>query len=308
MSFQTSVNVQPASAVAGDFADTNPRVTVNAGQGGLVSGSAGLYVGRFAWITTPYDNNSAPTIANNRGFGAPTGFVARTQQAHITTYLADSSMLIAPGFPVTLFSSGSFWAVNSGSGIVKFGDPVYVNYADGLISNAASSGSVTGSIAAAATTSVTGSIADGILTVTAVSSGTLVTGATLSGTNVATGTTIINQLSGTAGGVGTYTVSPAEQTVASTTITAAYGVLTVTAVSSGTLGVGQVLSGSGITTGTYITQLGTGTGGTGTYYVSVSQTASSTTVTAAANYLSKYTFRSGALSGEIAKISSHSLG
>lgn len=308
MSFQTSVNVQPASAVVGDFASTNPRSTVQAGQGGIVAGSAGLYVGRFAWLTTPYDNNSAPSIANNTGFGAPAGFLARTQQAHITTYLADSSLLVAPGFPVTLFSSGDFWALNAGSTSIKFGDPIYANYADGKVTNAASTGSVTGSIAAAATTSVTGSITDGILTVTAVGSGTLVTGATLSGTNVVTGTTIINQLTGTAGGVGTYTVSPAEQTVASTTITAAYGVLTVTAVSSGTLGVGQVLSGSGVTTGTYITQLGTGTGGTGTYYVQTSQTASSTTITAAANYLTKFTARSGALAGEIFKLSSHALG
>jgi len=53
--------------------------------------------------------------------------------------------------------------------------------------------------------------------------------------------------------------------------------LNVTAVStaSGTslpLGVGQVITGTGITAGTTITGLGTGTGGTGTYTVSVSQT------------------------------------
>ncbi len=58
--------------------------------------------------------------------------------------------------------------------------------------------------------------------------------------------------------------------------------LTVTAVASGTLAVGQVISGTGITAGTKITALGTGTGGTGTYTVSVSQTASSTAVTAGA--------------------------
>lgn len=57
--------------------------------------------------------------------------------------------------------------------------------------------------------------------------------------------------------------------------------LTVTAVGSGTLTVGQTLSGSGVTAGTKITALGTGTGGTGTYTVSASQTASSTTITAA---------------------------
>lgn len=56
--------------------------------------------------------------------------------------------------------------------------------------------------------------------------------------------------------------------------------LTVTAVTSGTLAVGQTISGTGITAGTKISALGTGTGGTGTYTVDTSQTAASTTVTA----------------------------
>ena len=57
-------------------------------------------------------------------------------------------------------------------------------------------------------------------------------------------------------------------------------VLTVSAVSSGTLAVGQVISGTGIADGTTILSLGTGTGGTGTYNVSISQTVASTTTSA----------------------------
>lgn len=53
--------------------------------------------------------------------------------------------------------------------------------------------------------------------------------------------------------------------------------LTVSAVSSGTLAVGQAISGNGVTVAT-ITALGTGSGGTGTYTISVSQTVSSTTI------------------------------
>lgn len=56
--------------------------------------------------------------------------------------------------------------------------------------------------------------------------------------------------------------------------------LTVSAVTSGTLAVGQTISGTGVAAGTTINALGTGTGGTGTYTVSASQTVSSTTVTA----------------------------
>jgi len=56
--------------------------------------------------------------------------------------------------------------------------------------------------------------------------------------------------------------------------------LTVSALTSGQLGVGSEISGTGVTAGTYITALGTGLGGTGTYTVSASQTVSSTTITA----------------------------
>ncbi len=57
--------------------------------------------------------------------------------------------------------------------------------------------------------------------------------------------------------------------------------LTVTAVNSAKLAVGQTIFGSGVTSGTTITALGSGTGGTGTYTVSASQTVASTAMTAA---------------------------
>jgi hypothetical protein len=71
--------------------------------------------------------------------------------------------------------------------------------------------------------------------------------------------------------------------------------LTVTAVSTGTLIVGQTISGTGVTSGTTITALGTGTGGTGTYTVSVSQTVSSTTLTNGAYYNSAVTIDGNAV-------------
>ena len=55
--------------------------------------------------------------------------------------------------------------------------------------------------------------------------------------------------------------------------------LTVSAVTSGTLAIGQVLTGTGVTAGTTITALGTGTGGIGTYTVSATQTVTSTSIT-----------------------------
>lgn len=57
--------------------------------------------------------------------------------------------------------------------------------------------------------------------------------------------------------------------------------LTVSAVASGTLAVGQTISGTGVTVGTQITGLGTGSGGTGTYTVNNTQTVGSTAMKAA---------------------------
>lgn len=57
-------------------------------------------------------------------------------------------------------------------------------------------------------------------------------------------------------------------------------VMTVTAVSSGTLAVGQTILRSGILDGTKIASLGTGVGGTGTYNLNKSQTLGSGTTTA----------------------------
>lgn len=66
---------------------------------------------------------------------------------------------------------------------------------------------------ATSTAQITGSISGTTLTVTALSSGVLSVGDTVAGTGVASGTTVTAQVSGTPGGVGTYTVS-ASQTVA----------------------------------------------------------------------------------------------
>lgn len=57
-------------------------------------------------------------------------------------------------------------------------------------------------------------------------------------------------------------------------------VMTVTAVASGALAIGDTLIGANVVAGTKITAFGTGVGGTGTYTVSQTQTSASATVTA----------------------------
>ena len=68
---------------------------------------------------------------------------------------------------------------------------------------------------------------------------------------------------------------------ATVTASIATTTMTVSAVAGGTIRVGQTISGTGVAAGTYITGFISGTGGTGTYSVSVSQTVSSTTISCA---------------------------
>jgi hypothetical protein len=77
-------------------------------------------------------------------------------------------------------------------------------------------------------------------------------------------------------------VSGTSVSTATTSFTASISstTMTVTAVGSGTIAVGQVITGTGVTAGTVITAQLTGSAGsTGTYTVSASQTVSSTTIT-----------------------------
>lgn len=133
----------------------------------------------------------------------------------------------------------------------------------------------------------TGSISGTTLTVTAITSGTIAAGQALFGVGISQ-TTIITALGTGTGGVGTYTIN-ISQTVASEQMNSATvgcvftgsistTTLTVSSVTSGSLALGQTIQGSGVTAGTIITALGTGTGSTGTYTVNKSQTVGSSTL------------------------------
>ncbi|MBR8074354.1 hypothetical protein KDX14_33050 [Burkholderia cenocepacia] len=83
------------------------------------------------------------------------------------------------------------------------------------------------------------------------------------------------------GGGGPYAFDPSDSTSgAYVTGSISGNTLTVTGVTSGTLVVGQRISGNGIASRTYITALGTGVGGVGTYTVNLAQTVGSTTISA----------------------------
>jgi Protein of unknown function (DUF3383) len=106
-----------------------------------------------------------------------------------------------------------------------------------------------------------------------ISVGDVVTATGISGT-----ATILSQVSGTTGGAGTYVLSESN-TCSSASATSTSIVLDVTSVASGTIAIGQQLEGSGVTAGTFITALGTGTGGTGTYVTTQTQSVASEAMT-----------------------------
>lgn len=141
--------------------------------------------------------------------------------------------------------------------------------------------SVTASIGGQFTGSTTGTI----LTVTAVIDGTLQVGDTVTGSGAGNSlnATIVNQLTGgTAGGIGTYTISlPAGPgDLSSTTITATSTTLTVTNVSSGTIKAGDLVTGAGVTAATYIsTQLSGTIGEVGLYTIGIAQHVASEAMT-----------------------------
>lgn len=300
MGFPRQVNVQAAPAVLGDFCDSNPRSTVDNGAGGFVAGPNGLAVGLFAWADV------TNTLLNNSGSGAPTGFIHRDQQALITAFLGDDSLVIPQGYQATAFNAGGFWVLNAGSTTSAIGQSAYANNANGSVSfgtagSPPTQASVTGSIAVnsgststIALNSVVGSISGTTLTVTAVNTGALAPGQTLSGTNADPATAIVSQTSGTTGGVGVYVVS-VSQTLASTTLTSSGGTLTVGGSVTGVFLVGQTLTGTSVAAGTTITNAISGTGGAGTYAVSIAQTTASTAITASGGTLTVTAVGSGAL-------------
>lgn len=139
--FQTTVNLQQASAVEGDFASANPRNSFVSGEGNLVAGAAGVTIGRFAWVV-------APGVVSNAGIIRPAGFCARSgQQGHalITTYLAETSMVIPQGFEVTLHTSGDFYAKNTAT-VAAIGSKVFASTTTGEIQTGVAGATIAGFI------------------------------------------------------------------------------------------------------------------------------------------------------------------
>jgi hypothetical protein len=143
----------------------------------------------------------------------------------------------------------------------------------------------TGGSIAPVSVSFTGSINYGNLTVSTLSSGSIQIGSLISGPGIPAGAQITSQLSGTPNGVGVYGLFVREGVISSETMTESYGVLTVGAVSSGTVAVGQQVtngargSGNNILAHTAIEANLSGSGAGSTWVVDLAQTVAAENMT-----------------------------
>jgi hypothetical protein len=208
MPFQTTINPFATSiplGMEGDFCSANPRASTLAGEGAFIAGALPVTVGRFGWV------DATGKVQNSAAASVRLGFIGlRGNPVIITPFLGGSGLQVQPGFEMTLYDTADlFMRFAAGATI---GQKVFASYSDGTaIAGAA------GSTPAGA--SVTGSITSNVLTVTAVGSGTLAPGQPISGGTITAGTTVLAQLTGTPGGIGTYSTTTTAN-FASGTITA----------------------------------------------------------------------------------------
>lgn len=293
--FQTFVNKELPPGLPGDWAGANIRANFPAGPNAFVASPAGVTVGNMCWAnpatgvaTAYYQPNSAAA------------FVHREGQTVITTFLGVATMTILGGDAVTPQVQGDWWGLFASGGTA--GQKVYANPLTGALTTNTTGNSVAGTITAASLATT------GVLTVGTITGTPLAVGQIITGAGVPPGSYIASLGTGS-GGTGTYNLANLDGTAFSTvsseamayagvqetqfyltqTIPAncsftaslalpaagvAYGVLTVTAIASGSLAPGQFISATGggglaASANVQILQQITGTAGsTGTYYVS----------------------------------------
>jgi|SRR5690554_1732662 len=141
MTFQQTLNRDLPRGVAGDFASTNPRNSMLAGEGALVAAEP-ITVGQFAFADL-----ATGKVYSEFDTGLRVGFVHRNNQAVVALGQA-ASMTIPTGKEVALFTSGDFYVVAPAT--VAVGDTVYALDADGTVQAVATDAQDTGFVFAEA--------------------------------------------------------------------------------------------------------------------------------------------------------------
>lgn len=164
----------------------------------LFWGGVGRIDPRVNFNYIPGQNSGAPTF----GFQTSDAMTINYAPYTLSTSAIAAAANVVSSTAMTLVSSNS---TSTGVSV----SASCINYNTGA--------TVTGLLLLDGYASFTGVIANSVLTVSSLT-GTVTVGMTISGTGVNTGTTITGQLTGPAGGAGTYTVA-GDDTTSSTTIT-----------------------------------------------------------------------------------------
>ncbi|NDE08208.1 MAG: hypothetical protein EBZ89_12595, partial [Chloroflexi bacterium] len=309
----------PSSAATFTGAISGTSLTVISVQSGaIVVGQTISGAGVTAGTTITAGSGSSWTVSTSQTVSSETAMVSVAPATTFTGTISGTSLSVTSvqsgaivvgqtisGAGVTAGTkitdgSGSSWTVSFDQN-VSTAVPITVAASLGtnkniVIDTVAPTFAVTYSLA-----TFTGGINGTSLTVGAVSSGALAIGQVIAcppsnqSCGIAPGTTIVSG-AGLAWQVSpSQSVGPGTSLVTTTAMSASFTgridngtagstgtTLTVSSVSSGTIAVGQVISGTGVTAGTTITAIGPGTsGGAGTYTVSASQKVDSGTMTTA---------------------------
>lgn len=213
--FQTSINADPAPAVAGDFGGNNVRASALPPVAGAFKVAPGqsVRVGYFAWgAADGLVYSSAAAAAAIAGGVVAVGFVARQPNvpaAMITGFLAESIQTLQQGREVTLMTGGDYWAPFAAAAAANVA--VYATAADGAPTTTAGGNTATRfktvqAVPAPGVSDATATIAvnTGLLTLSAPASGTYAIGGRVTGTGVPANTYIRSQVSGTPNGAGVY--------------------------------------------------------------------------------------------------------
>ncbi len=248
MPFQSKINDVQAPGVEGDFASTNPFASVLAGPGQLVAPAGGLKVGNFFWI------GPAGQVSQSFVSGYQIAFLGRNEQALITNFLGEFSMVVPQGFMIVGFNGGDFWARFAAGGTV--GNNVYADPNSGAPlagATAPTLGTGTASAGFSGTATLNGTTT---LNVTAVTHGIINVGDSVAdsttGSNIPAGTVIVSQLTGTAGGVGTYQMSQIGVAAVGDTVVTTSAEMLVTAIANGSFNQGDVFTGTAVAAGTAV--------------------------------------------------------
>ena len=255
--------------IAGMWVVTNSTtgaftVTIGSNNGSNVSAGASVAVPQ-GYSTVVYSDGTNVKLSNDgllaQGLVSSfsTGTTGLTPSATTTGAVTLSGTLGVPNGGTGSYSLAlNNLLVGNNTGALQVIAPTTTN---NVLKVSTTSASFTGGISSTTGAIFVGSITGNTLTVSSVTSGTIAIGQILTGAGVTSGTNII------AGSGTTWTVSPTYGSpITSVTFTASVSTLTVSGV-TGTIAVGQVVTGTGVTSGTTITS-GSGSSWTVTPYYS----------------------------------------